>query len=476
MKTSINTDTRLIIGPPGTGKTSRLLNIMEEEFKAGCTPDRMVFCSFTKKAVDEAVSRATERFNFTNKDMIYFRTIHSLAFNSLGLKRNQVMQSKNYTEIGEHLGLSFSSKSVEISDISLGKLKGDQYLFIDGFSRARCINPKLVWDMVNHDNLNWYEFLRFRDTLNQYKEAKNLIDFSDMLEQSNFELDVDVVIIDEAQDLSTAQWDFISRISKRAKRIYIGGDDDQAIFGWAGADVNRFMNTKAKKEVLHQSYRVPKAVHKVANSITSKIKHREIKNYKPMNKLGSVEYWNNIDHIDLTSGTWLLLARNSYLLTELVRSMRTRGVVYALRGSSTIGQKHIRAIQQWEKWRKGKTLDENDTLLCEEFLARGIKEWPNTIWHEAFVRMPLEDREYYISLLRRGESLTKNPRININTIHGVKGGEADHVVLLSDMATSTWEASNTDPDSEHRVWYVGATRCKESLNIIMPRGRYAYNI
>jgi len=41
---------------------------------------------------------------------------------------------------------------------------------------------------------------------------------------------------------------------------------------------------------------------------------------------------------------------------------------------------------------------------------------------------------------------------------------------------STYEASTVDADAEHRVWYVGATRCRESLNIIMPRGRYNYQL
>lgn len=449
---------------------------MEEEFKNGCQPDRMIFCSFTKKAVEEAVSRATDRFNFTSKEMIYFKTIHSLAFNSLGLKRTQVMQPRNYNEIGEHLGLKFSSKFSDSSELSIGKTSGDRYLFIDGFSRARKMPSRTIWDMINHDDLNWYEFKRFADVLGEYKQSRNLVDFSDMLEQSDFLLDVDVVIIDEAQDLSTLQWDFIERISSKAKKIYIGGDDDQAIFGWAGADVNHFIGITGDKEILRQSYRIPQAVHKVASDISAKIKHREDKKYKSMNKKGSVEYWGNVDHIDLTSGTWLLLARNTYLLDELVSSVRARGVSYALKGNNPIGQKQVRAIQQWEKWRKGKKLDETDILLCEEYLPRGIKEWPNVIWHEAFTRIPLEEREYYISLLRRGESLTKNPRININTIHGVKGGEADHVALITDMAMSTWEASNVDPDSEHRVWYVGATRCRESLHIVMPRGKYAYNI
>lgn len=472
----MNPNTKIILGPPGTGKTTRLMDIMEEEFKNGCEPNKMVFCSFTKKAVDEAIRRASDRFNFTSKDMVYFKTIHSLAFHSLGLKRDNVLQSKDYKKIGSHLGLSFSGKIDTLADASLGRQNGDRYLFIDSFSKARMISSKEVWDMFNHDNLNWYEFKRFQDTLNEYKRVYNVIDFNDMIEQSNLVLDVDVVIIDEAQDLSTAQWEFVTRLTSKAKRVYIGGDDDQAIFAWSGADVNRFLNVKGKKDILNVSYRIPKSVHTVAEQLVAKINNRVNKKYKPMDKKGSVDYWNNIDHIDLTSGTWLLLARNGYLLDELVRSVRAKGVSYAIKGSSVLGQNQIRAIQQWEKWRKGKKLEESDKVLIEEYLPKNCKEWPNVIWHEALVGIPLEDREYYISLLRRGESLVKNPRVNISTIHGVKGGEADHVAILSDMSYNTWESSNIDQDSEHRVWYVGATRCRESLHIVMPRGRYGYNI
>ena len=90
--------------------------------------------------------------------------------------------------------------------------------------------------------------------------------------------------------------------------------------------------------------------------------------------------------------------------------------------------------------------------------------------------MPAEEREFYVSMLRRGESLTNEPRIKISTIHGSKGGEADNVVLLTDMAYNTWEATNLNQDSEYRVWYVGVTRAKQNLNIIMPRGRYHFEL
>lgn len=451
------------------------MDIMEQEFKNGCSPDKMLFCSFTKKAVDEAISRATNRFNFTKKDMLYFKTIHSLAFHSMGLKRTQVIGKDDLAKIGKHLGLTFSNSYD--SELFPGQQKGDRYLFMSGFSRARHIPPKKVWDMINRDNLNWWEYLRFEDTLAAYKHKYSKLDFSDMLSQARTNIKVDVVIIDEAQDLSTAQWYFLEQIIAHAKKVYIGGDDDQAIFTWSGADVNKFLNLQGQREILHQSHRIPKAAHKLASDITSKIKHRVEKPYKSKDVTGSIEYWNSIDQLQFESGSWLLLARNSYLLNELVQSTRQKGVSYSVRGKHSFGADHVKAIQQWESWRKGKKLDDADKTLITQYLPIGIKEWPkDKIWHEAFTRMPLEEREYYISLLRRGESLTHTPRVNISTIHGIKGGEADNVVLITDMANSTWEASKLDQDSEHRVWYVGATRCKKSLHIIMPRGRYFYTL
>ena len=48
----------------------------------------------------------------------------------------------------------------------------------------------------------------------------------------------DVVFIDEAQDLSLMQWNMAKSIWNKTEDSYIAGDDDQAIFRWAGADVN----------------------------------------------------------------------------------------------------------------------------------------------------------------------------------------------------------------------------------------------
>jgi DNA helicase-2/ATP-dependent DNA helicase PcrA len=464
---------KIIVGPPGTGKTTRLLNILEEELKR-TDPSKVAFCSFTRKAVGEAVDRAMDRFSFTSGDLSHFKTLHSLGFSILGLKRSEVMQNRDYKRIGEHLGLKFSNKYDSADSVPGGKNPGDKYQFIEGYSKARCLDPSVVWDQVDHDNLNWFEFVRYRNTIIEYKRRYNKVDYSDMLSMCDRPIDVDVVIIDEAQDLSSLQWQFVKTVFANAKRMYIAGDDDQAIFQWSGADVNHFVDLTGDVEVLTQSHRIPKVVHDFAKGITDKIQYRKHKTYKPMNREGVLEYFAAADHVDISSGTWLLLARNSYFLNELASVVKDKGHIFSVRGESVINKEHLKAIQLWEFQRKGGTLSEDDKGLVVPFIRE--KVWTKSkIWHESFTGMESDDKEYYISLLRRGESLTKTPRINISTIHGVKGGEAQHVLLLTDMALATWEGQRINADSEHRVWYVGATRCLESLSIIMPRGRYHYD-
>jgi hypothetical protein len=40
------------------------------------------------------------------------------------------------------------------------------------------------------------------------------------------------------------------------------------------------------------------------------------------------------------------------------------------------------------------------------------------------------------------------------------------VVLLTDVAGSTWEELTRNPDTENRTFYVGITRTRQNLNVI----------
>ena len=98
--------------------------------------------------------------------------------------------------------------------------------------------------------------------------------------------------------------------------------------------------------------------------------------------------------------------------------------------------------------------------------ANGLKT--EDIWHKVLTKISPTERDYFIAVRRRGEPLLKEPRIRISTIHAAKGGQADHVLLLTDISYRCHNNMQESYDDEVRVWYVAATRCKKTLNVILP--------
>ena len=97
---------RKIYGPPGTGKTTKLINYAKTFYKLGTPLDKIGYFAFTKKAANEAIDRMLEAYpKLQRKNLKHFRTLHSLAFNRLGMKKSEVMQDEHYEDIGRDLGI-----------------------------------------------------------------------------------------------------------------------------------------------------------------------------------------------------------------------------------------------------------------------------------------------------------------------------------------------------------------------------------
>jgi hypothetical protein len=93
--------------------------------------------------------------------------------------------------------------------------------------------------------------------------------------------------------------------------MYIAGDDDQAIFKWAGADVNNFLELKGQLTVLDQSYRVPRHAHFLASSLIKRVSKRREKFWKPLPQEGKLLWHSSLEHVDMSEGEWLILARKT---------------------------------------------------------------------------------------------------------------------------------------------------------------------
>jgi len=502
---------KLVLGGPGTGKTTyfvgrdadergeELPGVIGNLLASGVRPEEIAYVSFTKKAAQEAAARAARRFGLDPRDMPHFRTIHSMAYRGAGVSHNEVMQREDYRQIARLLGVQFTGYYDPADGPANPSKEGDLILQWMDYARARCIDIKQVWQQSG-EAVEWKLVKKFVTTVDQYKQDMGKLDFADMLERftsSGYLVPVKAAIIDEAQDLSTAQWNAARSAFRNVPTIYLGGDDDQAIHSWAGADVEHLLRIKAERIVLPVSHRLPVEVFNLATNIATRIRHRFPKDWKPATHSGHVHHVATPDNVKVNDGrTWMLLARNSCFLDDYAVMCKEQGVPYTKAGKRSVDADHVEAIITWERLRKGAEVGTEDAANAARFI-RGFRykaptvegsttlrqlqddhglQVGETIWHDALDRIHAEDREYYTHCLRNGYRLQDEPPVHIGTIHSVKGGEADAVVLKSDMTYRTAAGMERDPDGEHRTFYTGATRAKRELYIVDKQEREGYGI
>jgi hypothetical protein len=197
----------------------------------------------------------------------------------------------------------------------------------------------------------------------------------------------------------------------------------------------------------------------------------------------------------MKQGEWLVLARDRYRLTKLEDDLRMYGYYFERDDETSISDRVRRALITWEDLRRGKAVDLKSVRSCYVYIKTGegvakefkgmrnadtdkqytfdmlqkdygLKVSRDKPWYEALKNIPITKSIYIRSVLRRGENIRKQPRIKLSTIHGSKGGEADNVMLLTDLTRKADLEYWRQRDEERRVFYVGMTRARNTLNIV----------
>jgi DNA helicase-2/ATP-dependent DNA helicase PcrA len=403
---------------------------------------------------------------------------------------------------GQAFGYEFSSEAAKADqDYRYSYQQGDRLLQFDHFRRQRLLDPYTAWKAWA-EPLKWFEVERFCEGYKRWKEAEGLLDYTDLLEQGQGVLPCDVVIVDESQDLSPLQWQAFWNFAGNAKRVYIAGDDDQAIYTWAGASPEVFLNQPGEREILPQSYRCPRRVSALAQEIIRPVRVRQPKTWHSRDALGDVVYAGRFDQVGLPAeGSVLVLYRNHMFASDVSDTLKAQGERFDQNGRPSIGDGVALAIVEWEQVRKNQLAvipDQVERLLelmtrervsleereawrqsehtralvpgnRDDLIRRGL---PPAVfhlpWFEALDRLR-PDLPYLKACVRaapKREVFLAPARIRLSSIHGAKGTQADHVLLLTEISKKVERATYQAPDDERRVFYVGVTRARESLTVL----------
>jgi superfamily I DNA/RNA helicase len=134
-------------------------------------------------------------------------------------------------------------------------------------------------------------------------------------------------------------------------------------------------------------------------------------------------------------------------------------------------EEDVRAVVGYERLRRGEQVERRVAkLVCawivgHEFPDLELYTW-DTLglpegkpdWMQGLTRLSASQREYIRDIRRHGEPLTKPGRVEISTVHGAKGGEADNVFLATDVNGRVAGIMLDNHYAEYRLAYVGATR------------------
>jgi superfamily I DNA/RNA helicase len=477
-------------GIPGGGKTTWLLARIAEEI-AGGVPVREIADLTFSVAAKEVVK---ERLDLRERDLLWFRTIHSAAMKATGIGRHDVIGWQHYEEFSKLTGMKITRDD---QDIEFAPNSYNICLRAVGLSANMRVPMAKVLEMLPDDPKLARETLqRFAADWAKYKSDRGLFDFTDMLlryESHGEPLPVRVGLLDEGQDNSPLQWACVEKMFANCERVYMAGDDDQSIYSFIGASEYGFLDHACDEEVvLAKSYRCPVKVGEYADRVIRQLPRRKDKVVEWQDKPGDV-YQANLDPVDVNWSTLvdqfpsiMVLARHRSGASKFSRDLELRGVNHDLHGTALNDWPEAGVVHSLFRLRDGKSITPTQAERLADALGIDSRPYRDMGRRERVTKMNDAATVDYMSafaksytarkryeainrlILSQGyEALAQAPSISVGTMHGAKGREADLVIILPDCNAIV--RRNINAPSEVRLAYVALTRAKKEVQIMLPR-------
>jgi superfamily I DNA/RNA helicase len=296
-----------IAGPPGTGKTTKLVEIYYNHLEE-YSPTQIMIISHTNTAAENIRHKITDIETIQKYEDDTGKKLLQVIKNSKETLKENVSTIHKFCKDRLEKGLAFNMDDYE--NLKIQKPKFNKYTTDKQFYNVSLLvtsHPFFKFISMARDNgkdiLPYYRSLTEEEKADyqylpeelvemskQYKDFKTnkkingregrLLDFQDMVEEfcENEEMSVascrniKVLIVDEAQDSSVIQRKAEEIMSRNVDYFYKAGDPDQSIFEFAGADPDSFHREFADPEIeLKEGYRCPRVINEYCKKIISPI-------------------------------------------------------------------------------------------------------------------------------------------------------------------------------------------------------------
>ena len=232
----------LVLAGPGSGKTLTIVNRIKYLIeKCSVRPEEILVVTFTRFAAQEMKNRLCSLMGKKNLP-VTAGTFHGIFYGILRCTyrmsgQNILSEEEKYQLLREVISRQEAEVSDEedfILDIAaeIGKIKNNR-LDVEEYVPEKC------------------SIETFREIYSRYEEERKRrrkIDFDDMLVLcynllssrpevlEGWQRKFRYILIDEFQDINRIQYDVIRLLALPQNNLFVVGDDDQAIYGFRGAD------------------------------------------------------------------------------------------------------------------------------------------------------------------------------------------------------------------------------------------------
>jgi DNA helicase-2/ATP-dependent DNA helicase PcrA len=282
----------LILAGAGSGKTRVLTHRIAYLVGTGqAQPSEILAITFTNKAAGEMRERV-ELLVGRKARAMWVMTFHSACARMLRSDADKLGYTRGYTIYDEQ-------DSLRLVKVCIDELDIDPKRFAPRGIRRQISDAKNALLDAEGYRLKVSSFFEqtAADVYELYEQrmhAANAMDFDDLLFRSVnlFELFPEVrdryrrafrqVLVDEYQDTNTAQYRWLRLLTEEHRNLCVVGDDDQAIYGFRGADIRNILEFEdhypdAEVIKLEQNYRSTVTILNAANAVVANNRGRKSK-------------------------------------------------------------------------------------------------------------------------------------------------------------------------------------------------------